>query len=132
VTVVYADDKLVRGSEILELYQEAGWTTPAGRPAGAIEESVRQATVFLTARDGAKLVGYVSALSDRVYYTHVTEIMVRQSHRRRGVGSALVRRLLEAIPGAGTVSIFAEPDAEGFYRRFGFVQLGGGMLLRRP
>jgi len=30
VTVVYADDKLVRGSEILDLYEDAGGRCSAG------------------------------------------------------------------------------------------------------
>jgi GNAT superfamily N-acetyltransferase len=132
MTVVYGDDKLVRGSEVVELYEDAGWSLLAGRPAPEVEESIRQTSVFVTARDGAKLVGFAAALTDRVYYAHVTEIVVRRSHQGRGVSSELLRRVLEALPREKAITIFAEPDAEPFYRQFGFAPTAGGMILRRP
>jgi len=129
--ITYADDKLVRGAEILELYVEAAWTLLGGRPPDGVEESVRNATVFVTAREGAKLVGFISVLSDRAYYAHITEFLVRPRFRARGIEGELLRRVLESLGREVVISIFAEPDAESFYRRHGFVPTAGGMMLRR-
>jgi GNAT superfamily N-acetyltransferase len=131
MTVTYADDKLVRGQEIRELYQEAGWTMPAGRDPAEIEAAIRHLPVFITAREGARLVGFVAALTDRSHYAHVTELMVRRSHVDRGVGAELMRRVLDALPSERAVTIFAEPEAEAFYRQLGFAPMAGAMMLRR-
>ena len=130
-SIVYTDDKMVRGVEIRELYDEAGWALPATRKPEEIEESVRHAYRFWTARDGARLVGLAAALSDRSYYTHITELLVRERFRDRGVQSELLRRLLASLGEARVITIFAEPDAAGFYREFGFTPTAGGMLLQR-
>lgn len=130
MSITYGDDKLVRGSELLELYADAGWLLHGSRTATDVERVVRGSDVFITARDGAKLVGFASALSDRSHYAHVTEFLVRQSHRGRGIGSGLVTRTLAALAEARVVTIFAEPDAQAFYGKFGFAGTAGGMLRR--
>ena len=131
MTIHYGDDKLVRGSEVREMYVEAGWSLLGSRETSDIEESIRHSNVFVTARDGAKLIGFVSALSDRAYYAHVTEFLVRRSHQGRGIGSELIRSLLAALSREQVITIFAEPDAEVFYRRFGFASTAGGLMLRK-
>jgi len=130
VAIVYADDKMVRGTEIRGLYDEAGWTLFRSRKDEEIEESVRNSTVYVTAREGAKLIGFIAAISDRAYHAHVTEFLVRDRHRDR-VGAELVRRCLEELGGGGVVTIFAEPDNAAFYEGFGFGATAGGMLRRR-
>jgi GNAT superfamily N-acetyltransferase len=131
MSLTYADDKLVRGSELVELYAEAGWSLLAEREPSRIEQAVRQATVFLTAREGARLVGFASALSDRVAYAHVTEFLVRKGYDAKGVGAELMRRLLAALPEERLVTILAEPDGVAFYRRFDFLPAPGALALRR-
>ena len=131
MSIAYGDDKQVKGSEILDLYADAGWLLHGSRDGSEVERAVRGADVFITARDGAKLVGFASALTDRSYYAYVTEFLVRQSHRGRGIGTALVSRTLEALAAERVITIFAEPDAQAFYRKFGFASTAGGMLLRR-
>ena len=42
-----------------------------------------------------------------------------------------MRRLLEALGREKVVSIFADPEADAFYRKFFFAPAGGGMMLRR-
>lgn len=131
MAIVYADDKLVRGSEVRELYEDAGWSLLSGRSADEIEDAIRHTPVFITARDGAKLVGMVGAITDHSYYAHVTELLVLIRYRDTGVRAELLRRLLDALPAARSVSLFGEPDQESFYRRFDFAPTGGGMQLQR-
>lgn len=130
MAIVYADDKLVRGSEIIELYEEAGWSLLANRSSSEVEEAVRFAHRFITARDGAKLIGFAGAISDGVYHAHITEILARARVSER-VHGELLRRLLDALESARVVTIFAEPDAQAFYRGFDFSPTAGGMLHRR-
>ena len=131
MAIVYADDKLVKGQEVLDLYEDAGWSLLRSRDPDEILRSIRGTSVFVTAREGAKLVGFISAISDGSYYAHVVEFIVRSKLQGRGIDSELVKRLLAALEKETVVSIFAEPDAEKFYKEFGFAATAGGMLLRR-
>ena len=56
---------------------------------------------------------------------------MRKAWRPRGVAEELMRRLLDALAAEKVITIFAEPDADAFYRRHGFAGTAGGMLLRR-
>lgn len=53
-------------------------------------------------------------------------VAVRKSHRRRGVGRAIMEYLIQWAreQGARTVTLNAQTHALGFYRRLGFVPLG--------
>ena len=70
-------------------------------------------------------------MSDRTYYAHITEFLVRTSYVGRDVGRGLMEQLLAALSDETVVTIFAEPDAEAFYRGFLFAPTAGGMLMRR-
>jgi GNAT superfamily N-acetyltransferase len=70
------------------------------------------------ADDGA-LVGYVSAFSDNAFSVFIGELVVRVDHRRRGIGSALLRAVEERYTG---IPVYVKPfsDAEAFFERNGY------------
>jgi predicted GNAT family N-acyltransferase len=51
-------------------------------------------------------------------------VAVLKDFRRRSVGSALVRRMLELVPEGATVYVHAQASASGFWEREGFVAQG--------
>lgn len=53
--------------------------------------------------------GYVRALSDRVAVTYLAEVAVAASHRRQGIGAALIARCLEAFK---NTAVFASASPE--------------------
>lgn len=55
---------------------------------------------------------------------------VLPAYQRRGIGSALIRRGLEMLDGAGVPLVFLEGDPR-YYSRAGFVP-GGALGFRRP
>lgn len=89
---------------------------------------------WVTARDGASLVGFVNVAWDGLVYAWLQDTMVAGSHRRRGVGRAVVAAAREGAQGAGCEWLHVDFDEElrPFYvDACGFVPTAGG-LIRLP
>lgn len=88
--------------------------------------------LLFAAFEGEALIGSVQlALEPRVNGRHraeVMKLMVLRSHRRRGVGQALMAALLEAARACGRtlllLDVRADDPAERLYRGLGFVPFG--------
>jgi GNAT superfamily N-acetyltransferase len=65
-------------------------------------------------------------IGDGGWYFHVVDMAVLPEHQRRGLGSAVLRYLLEQIrqraPRGAYVSLLADPPGRQLYTRFGFVE----------
>jgi ribosomal protein S18 acetylase RimI-like enzyme len=69
--------------------------------------------------DGARVVGFISATSDGVLSAHVPLLEVLSEYQGRGIGSELVRQMLEKLSGLYIVDLVCDPELQGFYARFG-------------
>lgn len=102
------------------------------------DDSVLQAIVlksyaFVVAKtpDG-RWIGMGRILSDGVSDAYLQDIVVLLEWREKGVGTALVRRLMDICndAGIGWIGIIAGPQTDFFYRRFGFSRMGGYTPMR--
>ena len=76
------------------------------------------------------LVGYVDVVSDGVDDAYVRDLMVHPEHQRQGIGSKLIRMVIEAMRPRGIkmLSVILEPDQADFYRQAGFHIMAGGEM----
>jgi len=79
----------------------------------------RHANLIATAWDGPKLVGISRSFSDFSYVTYLSDLVVRESHQRNGIGKELIRRTQSAAPAAYIV-LLAAPLAAEYYGPIGF------------
>ena len=86
-----------------------------------MEQMLRNANLVITAWDGDLLVGISRALSDFSYVTYLSDLAVRQSHQRQGIGKELMRRTQQASAPA-TLILLAAPAAEQYYPHVGFTR----------
>jgi ribosomal protein S18 acetylase RimI-like enzyme len=89
-----------------------------GRSPDALRRSFERSQHVAIARDGARVVGTARALSDGVCNAYVVDVWTASSHRRQGIATALLRRLLDAMPGQH-VGLQTD-DAQELYRALGF------------
>jgi GNAT superfamily N-acetyltransferase len=70
-------------------------------------------------RSGAT-VGFARAVSDGVGFAYLADVYVEESVRGHGLGTSLVRFMIDDGPGSGFRWMLHTRDAHGLYARFGF------------
>ena len=75
--------------------------------------------VGVYAPDGAQ-VGFARAVSDGVALAYLADVYVLDAHRSRGLGTDLVRVMIEDGPGRDFRWLLHTDDAHGLYGKFGF------------
>lgn len=84
------------------------------------------AVIFIFKED--KLVGFGRALSDGVYQAALYDIAVIPEYQGQGIGSVIVKGLLELIPSCNVI-LYAAVGKEKFYQKLKFKRLKTGMGL---
>ena len=90
---------------------------------------LRNANLVVTAWDGGLLVGIARSLTDFSYATYLSDLAVRLSHQRTGIGKELMRRTQQAAPQAILVLLSA-PAAVDYYPHVGFTQHPSAWFLK--
>lgn len=134
-SVTFSDRK-PNAETYLALFETTGWNAMYRCTAAELEDSLRHSWHVISAHHDRTLVGAGRLVSDGVLYAVVFDMIVTPDWQGRGVGSEILRRLLERcnVAGIRDVLLFAARGTEGFYRRHGFVpraQNAPGMILRR-
>ncbi len=81
---------------------------------------LRHANLTVTAWDGELLVGISRALSDFSFITYLSDLAVRESHQKQGIGKELVRRTQALAGKHARLILLAAPAAEQYYPHIGF------------
>lgn len=116
--------------EVIELYRAS--TLGERRPVDDRERMGRMmagANLIVTAWDGALLVGIARSLTDFAYATYLSDLAVRLSHQRQGIGMELMRVTQREGGPQTTIILLAAPKAVDYYPRVGFTQHGSAWVL---
>lgn len=89
-----------------------------GRSPDALRRSFERSQHVAIARDRVRVVGTARLLSDGVCNAYLLDVWTKSSHRRRGIASAMIRYLLERVPGQH-VGLQTD-DAQALYVTLGF------------
>ena len=89
---------------------------------------LRHANLVVTAWDAGLLVGIARSLSDFCYCTYLSDLAVRLSHQRCGIGRELIRRT-QSEGGTARIVLLAAPRAAGYYPQLGFQRHPQAWLL---
>jgi ribosomal protein S18 acetylase RimI-like enzyme len=82
--------------------------------------------------ESGRVVGFITAISDGVLMAYVPLLEVLPEYQRRGIGSELVRRMLERLSPLYGVDVICDPEVEPFWERFGMKRSMGMVLRTRP
>lgn len=104
---------------VIELYRAS--TLGERRP---IEDRERMrlmlanANLVITAWDGDVLAGIARSVTDFSYATYLSDLAVRASHQKQGIGRELIRRT-QVEGGRATVILLSAPKAVEYYPHIG-------------
>lgn len=107
--------------EVIDLYRAS--TLGERRPIGdrqRMQKMLQHANLVITAWDGELLVGISRSLTDFAYCTYLSDLAVRLSHQRQGIGKELVRRTREEAGPNAKIILLAAPKAVDYYPHIGF------------
>lgn len=77
--------------------------------------------------DGAQ-VGFARAVSDGIGIAYLADVFVLPAHQGKGLGTAIVRRMIDEGPGADLRWFLFTRDAHGLYEKFGFGEPEGALM----
>ncbi len=117
--------------DVVELYRAC--TLGGRRPVDdreAMRAMLAHANLVVSAWDGNQLVGLSRTLTDFAYVGYLSDLAVRESHQRQGIGLELIRRTRERMGPGSTIVLLAAPQAVGYYPRIGFTRHESAWVLR--
>jgi ribosomal protein S18 acetylase RimI-like enzyme len=76
------------------------------------------------------VVGYITMLTDGVLSAFIPNIEVLAAYQGQGIGSELMRRMLDKLALIPNVDLMCDPDVQPFYEHFG-MKACGGMVIRK-
>lgn len=108
---------------VIELYRAS--TLGQRRPVDdrtRMAAMLRNANLIVTAWEENLLVGIARSFTDFSYATYLSDLAVRVSHQRSGIGKELIRKTQEFSGPNATIILLAAPAAVGYYAHIGFTQ----------
>ena len=120
----FSSDRPIPLEALLELYASVGWTAYTREPE-TLERAFDGATYVVGAWEDETLVGVCRVLSDNASILYVQDILVDPDHQRRGIGRALLERVLERYSHCRQKVLMTDdrPEQKAFYEALGFTRL---------
>jgi GNAT superfamily N-acetyltransferase len=109
-------------AKLVALYQANGWSS-AKKP-DLLRKALSNSATLVSAWVGSELVGIGNAITDGylvVYYPHM---LVHPKHQGRGIGSEIMKRLMDKYRGFHQHMLVADGRAIEFYEKCGFTRAG--------
>lgn len=107
--------------EILRLYNEVGWAAYT-RDMPALMRGFANSLLVLAAYENGELLGIIRVVGDGETVVFVQDILVFPDKQRQGVGTALLKAVLERFRGVRQIELTTDntPKTLAFYRSLGF------------
>lgn len=96
-----------------------------------IRTALNNSLVFAAEIEG-DMVGFIRIVTDYATFSAITDFWVEPEHRKQGVGRALMEHVLKDTGVPETICVLTTRDAGEFYRKFGFIPIGGQCWKRDP
>jgi GNAT superfamily N-acetyltransferase len=117
--------------EFIDLYQAS--TLGERRPIDdrqVMSAMLRHANLVVTAWDKDLLIGVARTLTDFSYVGYLSDLAVRVSHQRRGIGIQLIEKTRDKMGPRSMLVLLAAPKAVEYYPKIGFAKHPSAWTLK--
>ena len=121
----YREDKDIDAGNLQALFTSVNWES--GKYPQQLQSAIARSDYVVTAWNGDRLVGLMSALSDGFMTAYFPYLVVHPDYQKRGIGTAIVQKVLENYRSCGRKVLIAYDHAVPFYEKCGF-DVGEGKL----
>ena len=113
-------------NDIADLFSSINWTY-----SDKLINSFKSSTHIVYAFDNNKLIGIARSMDDGLWQANVDTVIVHKNYQNQGIGSELIKHLLDLIKDVEYINICAnDPIIIKFYKLFGFEDIGGVFLQK--
>lgn len=118
-------------NQVTELYRAStlGERRPIDDPR-IVSAMINHANLIVTAWDKDLMVGISRTLTDFSYVGYLSDLAVRESHQKMGIGVELIRKTRERMGPRSMLVLLAAPKAVDYYPRIGFSRHQSAWVLR--
>lgn len=120
-------------ADLMELYQNESWCH--NRTREDVEKMLAATDVIIGLVDERdRLIGFARAMTDFIYRAMIFDVIVKQTHRKMGLGAKLMDAVVNhpQLQAVETISLGCLSPMIPFYKRWGFTDdLGEVNFMRR-
>ena len=111
-------------AEITRLYSEVGWTAYT-KDIKSLKRGFENSLLILASYERGELIGLIRAVGDGFTVLLIQDILVLPEKQRKGVGTALMKAMLEKYPDVRQIMLITDNTQKtaAFYRSLGFSEL---------
>ena len=117
MSILYRNDHEVDLDQLAALFNAVGWERRTA-DRDRLAQLVCGSLYVVSAWDGDQLTGFARAISDGAFNAYVSTVAVLPAYQKRGIGRALIRRLLDGRDHLQFV-LHANESAYPFYLHLG-------------
>ena len=118
--IEYKSDKELGAAELERLFLSVEWSS--GHYPEKLETAMRNYETVLTAWDGEKLIGLLSAMDDGVMTAYIHYLLVDPEYQGQGIGKALVETAKKKYADYLRIVLVSYNKEVGFYESCGFTR----------
>ncbi|HIA68481.1 TPA: GNAT family N-acetyltransferase [Candidatus Poribacteria bacterium] len=124
----YSFDRPISPEQLKVLLGQTDWANY--RDITGIQAMLKGTAVVLGVWEEVQLIGFARVISDGIYRALIDDVVIDASKRGQGIGSELMRKLLERLTAMKVEEIFLRcgDNVVPFYQRFGFEKTGVEVL----
>ena len=124
--VTYSFDRQIEPEQLQGLLRQTGWANQ--RSIEGIQKMLDGTLVILGAWEGNHLVGFVRVITDGIYRALIDDVVVEESKRGTGIGSELMRRVVDRLSEVEEVFLRCGQHVVPFYERHNFERSNGVIM----
>ena len=115
--------RIPKKTDFYPLYIATGWNESLNLSPDELELAITNSYCVVSVYEKDRLIGFGRVVSDGVAYATINDVMVAPMWQNQGIGSAIIRKLVNKceIADIRSIHLFAAKGAEGFYKHLGFV-----------
>jgi N-acetylglutamate synthase-like GNAT family acetyltransferase len=126
--VISDDRSRVQVEAVAELLAKTFWGHR--RPRAVVEKLIQTSMCFSILRKQEQ-VGFARVVTDSAVFSWLSDVVIKDACRGRGLGEWLIGCILEHPQISGTQFVLQTTDAAGLYKKFGFL-VNDKLMARKP
>ncbi len=130
MNIAYKHTKFISSEQLQKLFSHTDWEYEK-KHAALIASALTLSSNVVSAWDGDILVGLIRSMDDGIWSANIDCLVVHEEYRNQGIGSELLRILLNRIQTATYVNVAPnEHTVVSFYEKNGFTLIEDGRLCQ--